>query len=147
MVLRCVCIQEWMSIKKPGCSLSFPSTSGSWWVSSSCSAIIPPLSWSWWEWEILLAILFLLSYAKLLKTIVTALSFTDIMMASANNVSDLLTPQRVWVYDGSIEYGNSKHLPLLMLSILFLLLLFFPYTFLLIFGQCLRSLPHKKGFL
>ena len=94
-----------------------------------------------------LATLFLLSYAKLLKTIVTALSFTDIMVASADNVSDLLTPQRVWVYDGSIEYGVSKHLPLLVMSLLFLLLLFFPYTFLLIFGQCLRSLPHKKGFL
>ena len=94
-----------------------------------------------------LATLFLLSYAKLLKTIVTALSFTDILVASANNVSDLLTPQRVWVYDGSMKYGVSVHLPLLILSLLFLLLLFFPYTFLLIFGQCLRSLPHKKGFL
>ena len=94
-----------------------------------------------------LATLFLFSYAKLLKTVVTALSLTDIMVASANNVSDLLTPQRVWVYDGSMKYGVSVHLPLLILSLLFLLLLFFPYTFLLIFGQCLRSLPHKKGFL
>ena len=33
------------------------------------------------------------------------------------------------------------------MSILFLLFLFFPYTFLLIFGQCLQSLPHKKVFL
>ena len=81
-----------------------------------------------------LATLFLLSYAKLLKTIVTALSLTDILVASANNVSDLLTPQRVWVYDGSMKYGVSVHLPLLILSLLFLLLLFFPYTFLLIFG-------------
>ena len=94
-----------------------------------------------------LATLFLLSYAKLLKTIVTALSSTTIWIASADNMSDLLTPQIVWVYDGSMEYGNSRHLPLLVMSLLFLLFLFFPYTFLLIFGQCLRSLPHKKGFL
>ena len=32
------------------------------------------------------------------------------------------------------------------MSLLFLLFLFFPYTILLIFGQCLRSLPHKKVF-
>ena len=76
----------------------------------------------------------------------TSLSSTTIWVASADNVSDLLTPQRVCVYDG-IEYGNSKYLPLHVMSPLFLLFLFFPYTFLLIFGQCLRSLPHKKVFL
>ena len=70
----------------------------------------------------------------LLKTIVTALSSTTIWVASADNVSYLLTPQRVWVYDGSMEYGNSRHLPLLVMSLLFILFLFFPYTFLLIFG-------------
>ena len=35
-----------------------------------------------------LATLFLLSYAKLLKTIVTALSSTTIWVASADNMSD-----------------------------------------------------------
>ena len=42
-----------------------------------------------------LATLFLLSYAKLLKTIVTDLSFTDIMVASADNVFENLTSQKV----------------------------------------------------
>ena len=85
-----------------------------------------------------LATLFLLSYAKLLKTIVTALSFTDIMVASADNVSDPLIPQRVWVYDGQIKYLSKTHMPLFIVSLLFLVFLFLPYTMLLLFGHCLK---------
>ena len=48
-----------------------------------------------------LATVFLLSYAKLL--IVTSLSFTDIMVASTNNVSDPIIPQRVRVYSGHMN--------------------------------------------
>ena len=44
-----------------------------------------------------LATLFLLSFAKLLKTIITALSLADIMVASAGNVSDMLIPQSMGV--------------------------------------------------
>ena len=50
-----------------------------------------------------LATLFLLSYTKLLKTIVTALSVTNIMVASADNITDPLRPHKVWVYDGNID--------------------------------------------
>ena len=75
-----------------------------------------------------LATLFMLSYAKLLKTIVTALSFTDILVASANNVSDPLIPQRVWVYSGHMKYLNNKHLALVIVSLLFLMAPFLPYT-------------------
>ena len=38
----------------------------------------------------LLATIFLLSYSKLLKTIITALSFTQVWRAAADNVSDQL---------------------------------------------------------
>ena len=41
-----------------------------------------------------LATLFLLSYAKLLKTIVTALSVTNIMVASADNITNPLRPHK-----------------------------------------------------
>ena len=92
-----------------------------------------------------LATLFLLSYAKLLKTIVTVLSFTDIMVASAEDVSDNLISQTVWVYDGNINYFSKKHLPMFIVALVFLLILFLPYTLLLIFGQCLRSLSTIKG--
>ncbi len=93
-----------------------------------------------------LATLFLLSYAKLLKTIVTAFSFTDIMTAQAENVSDPLLPTRVWVFDGNIKYLGSKHLPLFIISLLFLFLLFLPYTLLLSLGQYLYLLPNHKAF-
>ena len=92
-----------------------------------------------------LATLFLLSCFKLLKTIVTALSFTDIMVASADNVFENLTSQKVWVYDGNINYFSKKHLPMFIVALFFLLILFLPYTLLLLFGQCLRSLPTIKG--
>ncbi len=91
-----------------------------------------------------LATLFLLSYAKLLKTIVTAFSFTDIMTAKAENVSDPLLPTRVWVFDGSIEYLKDEHLPLFIIALLLLLLLFLPYTLLLTLGQYLYLLPNKS---
>ena len=73
-----------------------------------------------------LATLFLLSYSKLLKNIGTALSFTNIMVANASNVSDVLIPQTVWTYVANIIYLNRKHLPLFMVALLFLLFLFLP---------------------
>ena len=92
-----------------------------------------------------LATLFLLSYAKLLKTIKTALSFTDIKMASATSISDPLVPHRAWVYDGNIKYFNYKHLILSTVYLIFLLFIFMPYTILLKFGQCLKYWLRKRG--
>ncbi len=85
-----------------------------------------------------LATLFLLSYAKLLKTIVSTFSYTDVMVAKADNISDPLHPDRVWVYDGNIKFLGNKHLPLFIVSLLFLIFLFIPYTLLLLSGQCLQ---------
>ena len=92
-----------------------------------------------------LATLFLLSYAKLLKTIVTVFSVTSIMVASASNRSDQLHLHQVWVYDGRIDYLGSKHLPLFVVAVLFLFLLFLPYTLFLLFGQWLQHVPRKRG--
>ena len=92
-----------------------------------------------------LATLFLLSYAKLLKTIATALSVTNIMVASAGNITDPLRPHKVWVYDGNIDYFGSKHLPLFIVAVLFLFLLFMPYTLFLLCGQWLQCLPRRRG--
>ena len=94
-----------------------------------------------------LATLFLLSYTKLLKTIVTALSVTNIMVASADNRTDPLRPHKVWVYDGNIDYFGSKHLPLLIVAVLFLFVLFMPYTLFLLCGHWLQYAPRKRGFL
>ena len=93
----------------------------------------------------ILATLFLLSYAKFLKTILSSLSFTDILVASAHNVSDPLVSQRVWLYDGNINFLGHKHAPLFAVALFFLVFFFMPYTLLLTFGQCLRYLPRRKG--
>ena len=92
-----------------------------------------------------LATLFFLSYANLLKTIVTALSVTNIIVARADNITDPLRPHKVWVYDGNINYFRSKHLPLFIIDVLFLFVLFIPYTLFLLCGQWLQYIPRKRG--
>ena len=92
----------------------------------------------------LLATLFLLSYTKILKTIITALSFTQVFQGSANDTSDPLVPYYVWIYDGNIEYLKEKHVALFAVALVFLVFLFLPYTLLLMFGQCIRSIPTQR---
>ncbi len=92
-----------------------------------------------------LATLFLLSYTKILKTISTVFSVANISVANATNTSDPFASQTVWAYDGNIDYLGHRHLPLFIMALLFLLFIFLPYTLLLVFGQCLRSLPRRKG--
>ena len=93
-----------------------------------------------------LATLFLLSYAKLLKTIVSTLSSAMIMVSSAQNVSELLHTKRVWLYDAHLTFLGPKHWPLFTFALLCLVFLFLPYTMLLLFGQCLTYFPHRKCF-
>ena len=91
-----------------------------------------------------LATLFLLSYTKILKTIITALNFTQVFEGSANDTSDPLVPYYVWTYDGNIEYLERKHVALFAVALVFLVFLFLPYTLLLMFGQCIRSMPTQR---
>lgn len=88
----------------------------------------------------ILATLFLLSYSKILKTIITALNSTRVLVSNADDVSDQVVSERVWTYDGSIDYLKGKHVALFTVALLLLLCLFLPYTLLLMFGQCIRSL-------
>ena len=92
-----------------------------------------------------LATLFLLSYAKLLKTILTTLSLATISISSAQNVSDVQITKRVWLYDAHLSYLGSKHWPLFTVALTCLVFLFLPYTMLLLFGQCLAKIPSRKG--
>ncbi len=93
----------------------------------------------------ILATLFLLSYTKLLKTISVVFSAINISVGDSNDTSDPLTLQRVWVYDGNIDYLSDKHLPLFIAALLILLFVFLPFTLLLVFGQYLIYLPNRKG--
>ena len=77
-----------------------------------------------------LATLFLLSYAKLFRTIITALSFT---MLSTTHGS-----KAVWSADGNLDYLGPEHAPLFVVAAATLLFLWLPYTLLLFLGQWLH---------
>ena len=79
-----------------------------------------------------LATLFLLSYSKLLRTVIAALFYTLLEYPNDSNVA-------VWLYDGNIGYLSNKHTPLFIGALVCLVVLFLPYTLFLIFSQWLRS--------
>ena len=76
-----------------------------------------------------LATLFLLSYAKLLRIIITSLSYTVLEYPGGQKV--------VWSADGNINYLGAKHAPLFVAAVATLLFLWLPYTVLLFTGQWL----------
>ena len=78
-----------------------------------------------------LATLFLLSYVKILRTIITALSLTTLQYPNESQV--------VWLNDANIRYLEGKHIPLFVVGLLVFVLLFLPYTLLLLFGQWLLA--------
>ena len=82
-----------------------------------------------------LATLFLLSYAKLLRTIITALSFT---MLSTTHGS-----KAVWSADGNLDYLGPEHAPLFAVAAATLLFLWLPYTLLLFIGQWLHKCNYR----
>ena len=80
----------------------------------------------------ILATLFLLSYAKLLRSIITILSYTTV--DSANG------PKNVWSADGNIDYLGPQHTPLFLAALATLLLLWLPYTLLLLSAHWIRKI-------
>ena len=84
-----------------------------------------------------LATLFLLSYSKLLRTTIAAISFTHLEYPDG-------TSKLVWLYDGNVAYGQADHLVLVIFSVLILLFLFVPYTLLLFFAHWLQALSHWR---
>ena len=79
-----------------------------------------------------LATLFLLSYAKLLCTVIAALSLTYLEYPDDLQIA-------VWLYDGNIRYFSGKHIPLFTAAMVCLIFLFLPYTTLLVFGQWFQA--------
>ena len=83
-----------------------------------------------------LATLFLLSFAKIQRSIITALSFTFLTYPDG-------TTKTLWLYDSNIEYLHGKHVPLFLAALLVLLLLLIPYTLVLLLIQCLSKPNHR----
>ena len=88
----------------------------------------------------MLATLILLSYSKILRTIIAALSRTTLQHPDGSY-------QHVWLYDGSVPYFRRiDHILLGVFAISALCLLFLPYTILLLCGQWLQAYSHWKIF-
>ena len=93
-----------------------------------------------------LATVFFLSYAKILRTIIAALYFDNQLEYPDG------TRATVWLYDGNTRYLKGKHIPLFLFALLALLVLFLPYTLVLLLGQwiqksnknCFRWIGHYK---
>ena len=87
-----------------------------------------------------LATLILLSYSKFLRTIIAVLSRTTLQYPDGSS-------QHVWLYDGSVPYFQRvDHIVLGVFAISALLLLFLPYTILLLCGHWLQAYSHWKVF-
>ena len=93
-----------------------------------------------------LATVLLISYGKMLKAIIVPLS-----VATLKNVTQLesesnihVSPERVWLYNGDTKYSDAGHIVLVVVSILVLMFLFLPYTFLLLFGHWLQTKSHWR---
>ena len=85
-----------------------------------------------------LATLILLSYTKILRTLIAAINFTHLEYPTHNST--------VWLYDANIDYLSATHIPLFTVAMLIFLFLFLPYTLLLFFGQWLQAISHLKPF-
>ena len=85
-----------------------------------------------------LATLILLSYAKMLRTLIAAIHITYLEYPTYN--------RSVWLYDANIDYLCGRHIPLFLVAVLIFLFLFLPYTFLLLFGQWLQAISHLRLF-
>ena len=82
-----------------------------------------------------LSTLFLLSYTKMLRVVITVFSFTILEYPDGYK-------RRVWLYDGNIEFLRGKHMVLFIATLLLLILLSVPYTLSLVSIQWLQKVSH-----
>ena len=83
-----------------------------------------------------LATLILLSYTKILRTMIAGLQITYLEYPTYNRM--------VWLYDANIDYLSGKHIPLFLVAMLVFFVLFLPYTLFLLFGQWLQAISHLR---
>ena len=83
-----------------------------------------------------LATLFLLSYIKVFRTIIATFSVTSLKYSHES--------VHVWLLDGNIEMQSGKHIALLLFALLVFVVLFIPFTLLLLFDQWLQPFSHWR---
>ena len=84
-----------------------------------------------------LATLFLLSFAKLLRTIIAAVSPITI-------VSEQEQASLVWLLDGNVPYLKGRHIALFGMALLMTSLYIIPFTVLVLFSPCLQACSDYK---
>ena len=85
-----------------------------------------------------LSTLTLLSYTKLLSTIIAILSFSVFDYPDGSRII-------VWLPDGNVKYGQEKHIALIIAAFL-IILVGVSYTALLFLWQWLIQIPNRKSF-
>ena len=85
-----------------------------------------------------LATLFLLSYAKLLRAVITVLSFTYIHYPDGTHTS-------VWLYDGNVAFVEGKHAALFVFALVAMFGFIIPYTLLLLLSPYLQKWSHYRS--
>jgi predicted outer membrane repeat protein len=86
-----------------------------------------------------LATLFLLSYSKILGTIVGVVASTELEYPFNDS-------RIVWLFDGNVVFSQTQHRVLDIFAVLVLVFLFIPYTLLLFFAHWLQALSHWRIF-
>ena len=86
-----------------------------------------------------LATLFLLSYTKLLRLIITIFSSTTIIYPDHYI-------KRVWLYDGNVDFLQGRHIPLFIAALLILVCVSLPYSAMLFSIQWFQRFSHMKLF-
>ena len=79
-----------------------------------------------------LATLFLLSYAKLLRTIISSISFTTLTDRHGNTAA-------VWLLDGNMPAMKGSHIPLVVMSIVTLVVYVIPFTMFVLLAPWLQA--------
>ena len=90
-----------------------------------------------------LATLVLLSYNKILHTVVFILSSTHLLYIKPNSSEYKDT---VWLYDANITFFEGKHIPICLVALLLFIFFLLPYTLLLVFGQFIQAKSNLKIF-
>ena len=86
--------------------------------------------------------LILLSYVKLLNTVVSALEFSTLVYTKYPTTPS--TTSVLWSIDGNLIYFGFPHILLFLAGLVVLLFLWLPYTLLLLLMQWLRRVSHFR---
>ena len=79
-----------------------------------------------------LATLFLLSYAKLLRTVITAVYSTTLTGRDSSTSS-------VWLVDGNVPFFRGTHIALLLMALVIIIVYIVPFTLFVLLAPCLQA--------